>query len=196
MDLRFDREIMKWFDSFFQEAIESISIDNFFCKTERNSRLLDRSRKFILEKNNGKYWQIEFTVPESKVLKIEKNVNTFFKEYIIEEISMYSDDEIYDFINSKIKDVYNEVVEYRYNEDKNTYVMSYSKEFMDKCSGMKVGEIRFLNEDLMIKIWNEEKISIVNIDNTFNLILNYDTNKNEDMLDSLLDLRKSVIIIL
>lgn len=194
MNLKFDREIMKWFDAFFEDSIESLLVDSFLCSQKIFDSYSHRGRLFTLEKKNSKYWKIEFFVPENKVLSIEKNVSPFFKEYIIEEISMYRDDEIYSFLNDSLKDIYRRIVKYTYIPEKNAYTMAYTDEFMEICRGLKVGDLKLISEDLVMKIWSEDKISIENRDDSFKLTLNYETKKEEDLMDALLDLRKSVIL--
>ncbi|WP_227868494.1 hypothetical protein [Clostridioides sp. ZZV15-6388] len=59
---------------------------------------------------------------------------------------------------------------------------------------MLIGEKRLIDEDLYLKAKSKEVFDFFNSDGTFNLTLSFDIQKNESLLDSLLELRKSIII--
>ncbi|HBH0853383.1 TPA: hypothetical protein KR672_003013, partial [Clostridioides difficile] len=53
---------------------------------------------------------------------------------------------------------------------------------------------RLIDEDLYLIAKSKEVFDFFNSDGTFNLTLSFDIQKNENLLDSLLELRKSIII--
>ncbi|HBG0319535.1 TPA: hypothetical protein KPD91_003441, partial [Clostridioides difficile] len=68
------------------------------------------------------------------------------------------------------------------------------KSFIDKCQYLLIGEKRLIDEDLYLIAKSKEVFDFFNSDGTFNLTLSFDIQKNENLLDSLLELRKSIII--
>ena len=194
MAFKFDREIMKWFDSFFEESTDIFNVNNFLCSMQEFDHKKRTDNVIILEKENSNYWRLEFSIPENYVIKLRKNVHPFFGEYIYDEISIYSDDRIYDFVNRYIVKVLDNVVKYTYQPIDRVYFIDYNDEFIRKCRYLQVGEKRVIDEDLYLIPNSNKSFDFINFANTFKLNLSFDPNKGEDLLDSIMDLRKSIII--
>lgn len=193
MSLKFDREIMSWFDAFFENRKESISIDNFVCSLQGFNRN-DAENIVVLEKDKTAYWRIEFSLTESYVTKLRKNVHPLFGGYIYEEISIYSDDRIYDFINYYLTKIFDNVVSYLYQPSTNSFFIDYRDEFIRKSKLVDIGKITEIDEDLYILLNSNSNIDFFNLSKSFKLNLSFDPTKGEDLLDSLIDLRRSVIL--
>lgn len=194
MAFKFDREIMKWFDSFFEEQVDIFNVNNFLCSMQEFDHKKRTDNLIVLEKDNSNYWRLEFSIPENYVIKLRKNVHPFFGEYIYNEISIYSDDRIYDFVNRYIVKILDNVVKYTYQPIDKVYFIDYNDEFMRKCKYLQVGEKRVIDEDLYLIPKSNKSFDFLNFANTFKLNLSFDPKKGEDLLDSILDLRKSIII--
>lgn len=194
MAFRFDREIMKWFDSFFEDQIDIFNVNNFLCSMQEFDPQKRTDNLIILEKENSDYWRLEFSIPENYVIKLRKNVHPFLGEYIYDQISIYSDDRIYDFVNQYIVKILNNVVNYTYHPIDRIYYMDFNNEFIRKCKYLQVGEKRVIDEDLYLTPLSNKSFDFYNFAKTFKLNLSFDPKKGEDLLDSILDLRKSIII--
>ncbi|CAK7004386.1 MAG: hypothetical protein PEPC_00169 [Peptostreptococcus russellii] len=194
MDFKFDREIMKWFDSFFEDKIDIFNVSNFLCSMQEFDSKKRTDNLIILEKENSNYWRLEFSIPKNYVIKLKKNVHPFFGEYIYDEISIYSDDKIYDFINMYIMKIMNNIVKYSYYPLEKVYYMDYNDDFISKCRYLQVGEKRVIDEDLYLIALSNKSFDFFNFAKTFKLNLSFEPSKGEDLLDSILDLRKSIIV--
>lgn len=194
MDFKFDREIMKWFDSFFEDQINMFNVSNFLCSMQEVDSENRADNLIILEKEDSSYWKMEFTIPRKYVLKLKKNVHPFFGEYIYDEISIYSDDKIYEFINLYIMKILNNAVEYSYYPMDKVYSIDYNDDFIKKCRYLQVGEKRIIDEDLYLIALSNKSFDFSNFANTFKLNLSFEPTRGEDLLDSILDLRRSIIV--
>ena len=194
MSFRFDREVMRWFDTFFEDSIDMFNINNFLCSIQE----FDSSRRnddvIILEKSNTNYWRLEISIPKNYVVKLRKNVHPFFGEYIYDEISIYSDDSMYEFVNAQLIKVFNNVAKYSYQALDNVYYLDYNDEFIRKCRYIKVGEKRVIDEDLYLMPLSNKSFDFFNFDKTFKLNLSFEPSKGENLLDSIIDLRRSIIL--
>ena len=112
--LKLDRNILQWFDSFFEEQRTSLQKSNFICKLYRFEDKGRQKTALTLEKDNPKYWKIYFEMPQELAVKLEKNVHPIFREYIYEQISIYNNNRMYNFINSNLIGVFNNVAFYSY----------------------------------------------------------------------------------
>ncbi|WP_101772953.1 hypothetical protein [Peptostreptococcus faecalis] len=194
MSFKFDREIMKWFDLFFEDQKNLFNMENFLCSMQEINNTKKNGNLITLEKQDSNYWKLEFSLPENYVIKLQKNVHPFFGEYIYEEISIYCDDNMYDFLNYYLMKVLDNVVLYTYDIESKTHYINYKDSFLRKCKYMESGKKRFLDEDLYIVANSDRNFDFVNFSGTFKLNLCFDPNKGENLLDSILNIRKSIII--
>lgn len=194
MRLKFDREIMKWFDSFFENRVDMFNIDNFLCSLQDFETNLDSRKVIVLQKENSNYWKLEFSLPDNYVVKLKKNVHPIFGQYIFDEISIYSDDIVYDKINSYIMKIINNIIEIKYDLFNSRYLIDYREEFIDICNKMVIGERNLLIEDVYMIANTNSDLDFLNYANTFKLNLNFNPDKGEDLIDSILDLRRSIIV--
>lgn len=194
MAFKLDREVMKWFDTFFEDSIDIFNVNNFLCSIQEFDSNHRRDDLIILEKSNSDYWRLEIGIPKNYVIKLRKNVHPFFGEYIYDEISIYSDDNMYDFINKYIIKVINNIVKYTYQPIENVYYIDYNDEFIRKCKYIKVGEKRVIDEDLYLVPVSNKSFDFFNFRRNFKLNLSFEPNRGETLLDSILDLRKSIIL--
>lgn len=194
MMFRFDREIMKWFDMFFENNTYIFNISNFLCSMQEFDSSHRQEHLIILEKSNSNYWRLEISIPRNYVLKLRKNVHPLFGEYIYDEISIYSDNNMYNFLNEYLIKVINNIVQYTYHPTENVYYIDYNDEFIRKCKYIKVGEKRLIDEDLYLVAVSNKSFDLFNFSKTFKLNLSFDSKKGESLLDSVLDLRKSIIL--
>lgn len=194
MRLKFDREIMKWFDSFFENRVDMFNIDNFLCSLHDFETSLDNRKVIVLQKENSNYWKLEFSLPGNYVIKLKKNVHPIFGQYIFDEISIYSDDIVYDKINSYIMKIINNMIEIKYDLFNSRYLIDYREEFIDICNKMVIGEKNLLIEDIYMIANTNSDLDFLNYANTFKLNLSFDPDKGEDLIDSILDLRRSIIV--
>lgn len=191
---KFDREIMKWFDNFFEDQTNIFNVSNFLCSRQEFDPKKRTDNVIILEKANSNYWRLEFSLAENYVIKLKKNVHPFFGEYIYDEISIYSDDSIYDFVNRYVIKVLDNVVSYTFHPASNSYFLDYKEDFVRRCRYLKVGEKRVIDEDLYLKANSNKSFDFFNFANTFKLNLSFEPSRGEDLLDAILDLRKSIIV--
>lgn len=194
MGLRVDRNILQWFDRFFEDEVTTISQYNFLTNLYQKNAYNKSNVAFTLEKGNSKYWKLYFELPNEYILKLKQNVHPIFREYIYEQISIYNNAQIYNFINRNVLDVFYKVADYKYDYLNNRYIIDYRDSFLDICKDIFIGETRVLDDDLYISILDKDNVNFFNRDKSFILYLNYNQDKEENMLDSLLDLRKSIII--
>ncbi len=194
MRLKFDREIMKWFDSFFENRVDMFNIDNFLCSLQDFETNLDSRKVIVLQKENSNYWKLEFSLPDNYVVKLKKNVHPIFGQYIFDEISIYSDDIVYDKINSYIMKIINNIIEIKYDLFNSRYLIDYREEFIDICNKMVIGERNLLIEDVYMIANTNSDLDFLNYANTFKLNLSFNPDKGEDLIDSILDLRRSIIV--
>lgn len=194
MSLKLDRNILQWFDYFFEEHETFLQESNFICKLYKFEDKGIQKTILTLEKDNPKYWKIYFEMPQELVVILEKNVHPIFREYIYEQISIYNNSRMYNFINSNLIGVFDSVAFYNYNHDSGTYTMNFRKSFLEKCENLKVGEDRKINGDLYLNATSNENFNFFNKDKSFVMKLEFDMTKGENLLDSLIDLRKSIII--
>lgn len=194
MSLKLDRNVLQWFDYVFENEKTSLRHYNFDCTLKEIRRASLNRVAFILEKNNSRYWKLYFEIPAEVTLKLKQNIHPLFREYIYEQISLYNDNQIYNFVNSNILKVFNNIAIYQYNILENLYTIDFRKSFIDKCQYLLIGEKRLIDEDLYLRVKSKEVFDFFNSDETFNLTLSFDIQKNENLLDSLLELRKSIII--
>lgn len=194
MDVKFDRDIMKLFDLFFEERVNMLSVNNFLCSLQEFDKKRRKDKIIILEKENSDYWRIEFSIPENYVIKLRKNVHPFFHEYIYDEISIYSDDSIYEFINRYLNTIFNNIIEYSYNRLDNKYYIDFNDEFIYKSRNINIGERRQLDDDIFFQVQSNKSVDFHNFDNTFKLNLKFEPSRGEDLLDSIIDLRNSIIL--
>ncbi|MBP1998048.1 hypothetical protein J2Z72_000942 [Peptostreptococcus canis] len=192
--LKFDREIMKWFDSFFENRVDMFNIDNFLCSLQDFETNLDSRKVIVLQKENSNYWKLEFSLPDNYVVKLKKNVHPIFGQYIFDEISIYSDDIVYDKINSYIMKIINNIIEIKYDLFNSRYLIDYREEFIDICNKMVIGERNLLIEDVYMIANTNSDLDFLNYANTFKLNLSFNPDKGEDLIDSILDLRRSIIV--
>jgi hypothetical protein len=193
MSLKVDRNILQWFDRFFEEESTTLRQHNFLSNLIQNN-VYNNNAAFTLEKRNSNYWKLYFELPNDYIIKLRQNVHPLFREYIYEQISIYNNSQIYNFINTNILRVFENVSDYEYDYIENIYVIDYSERFLEICKNLMVGENRLLNNDLYINADKKDSINFFNSDKSFILTLQFDPDNNEDLLDSLLDLRKSIII--
>ncbi|WP_315166552.1 hypothetical protein [Metaclostridioides mangenotii] len=193
MSLKVDRNILQWFDRFFEEESTTLRQHNFLSNLSQNN-VYNNNAAFTLEKSNSNYWKLYFELPNDYIIKLRQNVHPLFREYIYEQISIYNNSHIYNFINTNILRVFENVSDYEYDYIENIYVIDYSERFLEICKKLMVGENRLLNNDLYINADKKNSINFFNSDKSFILTLQFDPDNNEDLLDSLLDLRKSIII--
>lgn len=194
MGLRVDRNILQWFDRFFEDEVTAISQYNFLTNLYQKNAYNKSNVAFTLEKGDSKYWKLYFELPNEYILKLKQNVHPIFREYIYEQISIYNNAQIYNFINHNVLDVFYKVADYKYDYLNNRYIIDYRDSFLDICKDIFIGETRVLDDDLYISILDKDNVNFFNRDKSFILYLNYNQDKEENMLDSLLDLRKSIII--
>ena len=194
MSLKLDRNILQWFDSFFEDSEPEVHNDNFLCNIYKNKSGGNEKTAFTLEKENSSYWKIYFEIPQETIIKLRKNVHPIFREYIYEQISFYNDNRIYNFINSNLLNVFNNVAFYSYDSGINAYTINFRKGFIDKCSYLAIGEDRQIDEDLYLNVQSQELFNFFNKDKSFMMNLAFSSSKGENLLDSLIDLRKSIII--
>ena len=76
--------------------------------------------------------------------------------------------------------MFNNIAIYQYNILENLYTIDFKKSFIDKCQYLLIGEKRLIDEDLYLIAKSKEVFDFL--------------QKNENLLDSLLELRKSIII--
>lgn len=186
MLINIDRDIMRWFDIFFEEGKNKVDINSFVCVLE--------GRGIVLRKNNTDYWVLKFFISDNHINKLINNVHPRFNEYIFKEISLYKDDMIYDFLNRYIQIIFENIVSYSYDEDERSYYVDYKDSFVDKYQRMNLGDVKKIDEDLYISPITKDMVDFSNQDGSFNLKLRYNTSLGEDLMDSLLNLRKSILI--
>lgn len=194
MSLKLDRNILQWFDYFFEEQKTFFKESNFICKLYR---IEDKGRQktiLTLEKDNPKYWKIYFEMPQELVVVLENNVHPIFREYVYEQISIYNNNRVYNFINSNIIGIFDTIAFYSYNHNSGGYTVNFRNSFLEKCRNLKVNEDREIGRNLYLNAESNEKFNFFNNDKTFAMSLKFDIAKEENLLDSLIDLRKSIII--
>ncbi|TQQ85311.1 hypothetical protein EXD82_02630 [Peptacetobacter hominis] len=194
MALKLDRNIMQWFDSFFEDEKSSVQKNNFLCKSYVRKTPEGDKTGFTLEKENSDYWKMYFEIPQETVIRLKKNVHPIFREYIYEKRSFYNDNMIYDFINSNLLNIFNNVAVYTYDKNINAYIMNFSRLFVERCRYLSIGEDRKITENLYINAETQENFRIFNRDRSFVIMFSFDASEGENLLDSLIDLRKSIII--
>ncbi|GAA0237987.1 hypothetical protein [Metaclostridioides mangenotii] len=194
MSLKVDRNILQWFDRFFEEGSTTLRQHNFLSNLSQNNVYNKNNVAFTLKKSNSNYWKLYFELSNDYIIKLRQNVHPLFREYIYEQISIYNNSQIYNFINTNILRVFKNVSNYEYDYIENIYVIDYSQKFLEKCENLLVGESRFLTNDLYINADKKDSIDFFNGDKSFILTLQFNPDNNENLLDSLLDLRKSIII--
>ena len=167
MNLSIDREVMRWFDSLFQSQNDMISINNFICKLDDYDKSMLGGKVISLGKYSTNYWKLEFNISDSYLLRLKKNIHPLFNEYIYEEMTLYNDDNMFTTINRFVIRVFNIVADY--------------------------GDVIKLDYDVLMLVNSDDNIVFFNDENTIKLNLRFDTEMGEDILDSLLDLRKSII---
>ena len=192
--LKLDRNILQWFDSFFEEQRTSLQKSNFICKLYRFEDKGRQKTALTLEKDNPKYWKIYFEMPQELAVRLEKNVHPIFREYIYEQISIYNNNRMYNFINSNLIGVFNNVAFYSYVQNSGTYTMNFRNSFLEKCNNLMVGEDRQIDTNLYLNASSNDLFRFFNEDKSFVMNLKFDTTRGENLLDSLIDLRKSIII--
>ena len=88
----------------------------------------------------------------------------------------------------------NNIVKYSYYPLEKVYYMDYNDDFISKCRYLQVGEKRVIDEDLYLIALSNKSFDFFNFAKTFKLNLSFEPSKGEDLLDSILDLRKSIIV--
>lgn len=198
MNIKFDREVMKWFDLLFESHKDIFSVNNFICKIENkveNSTKNIYGNKIVsLGKNSTNYWKLEFNLSDSYILRLSKNIHPLFDEYIYEEFTLYRDDKIYSVLNKFIIRVFNAVTEYVYNPIEDLYYLNYQREFVRKCDNLVFGKMIEIDYDVYIVANDVDDIDFYNKEKNIRLNLRFNSMDGEDLLDSILDLRKSIIM--
>ncbi|MDR0880912.1 MAG: hypothetical protein LBN09_09530 [Clostridioides sp.] len=194
MGLRLDRNILQWFDYFFEKEATTFTKQNFVSNLYQESNAGSQNIGVTLEKQDSKYWKLYFEIPSEVAIKLRKNVHPLFNQYIYEGISIYSDVDIYEFINSNLMKVFDSVCSYIYNPMCDLYVADFKDEFIENCGKIDIGDIRIVAKDLYIMPMSNDCVKFFNYDQSFILTLRYNLNMDEDLLDSLLNLRKSIIL--
>lgn len=133
-------------------------------------------------------------MPQELAVKLEKNVHPIFREYIYEQISIYNNNRMYNFINSNLIGVFNNVAFYSYDQNSGAYTMNFRNSFLEKCNNLMVGEDRQIDTNLYLNASSNDLFRFFNEDKSFVMNLRFDTTRGENLLDSLIDLRKSIII--
>lgn len=190
MSISLDRNIMKWFDELFEKKLMTLSIDDFVCS------ILDvkNSSKLSLNRSNKIYWTIDIILPCRYVRRLKDNVHPLFGGYIYEEASIYEDQEKYKQLNTWIRELYEEVLDYGYSEIDGSYILSYREEFLNMCENLSMGQEISLNEDLFFCPISQDLVKFTNGDESIVLNLMYSSSQGESLIDSLLDLSRSIII--
>lgn len=194
MSLKVDRNILQWFDRFFEEEATTLRQHNFLSNYYQDNVHNKNNAAFTLEKSNTNYWKLYFELSNDYIIKLRQNVHPLFREYIYEQISIYNNSQIYNFLNTNVLRVFDNVAEYKYDYIENIYVIDYNNSFLDKCRNLIIGENRLLSENLYVNANKANCINFFNKDKSFILTLKFDSYDDENLLDSLLDLRKSIII--
>lgn len=192
--LKLDRSILQWFDSFFEEQRTYLEKSNFICNLYKVENKGVEKIAFTLEKDNPKYWKIYFEMPQELAVRLENNVHPIFREYIYEQLSIYNNNRMYNFINSNLIGVFNNVAFYSYEPNSGVYTVNFRNSFLEKCNNLMVGEDRKIDTNLYLNASSNELFRFFNEDKSFVMSLRFDTERGENLLDSLIDLRKSIII--
>ncbi|MDY4560471.1 MAG: hypothetical protein SO435_01970 [Peptostreptococcus porci] len=193
MNLSIDREVMRWFDSLFQSQNDMISINNFICKLDDYDKSMLGGKVISLGKYSTNYWKLEFNISDSYLLRLKKNIHPLFNEYIYEEMTLYNDDNMFTTINRFVIRVFNIVADYEYDVIEGAYYINYNRYFVELCRGISHGDVIKLDYDVLMLVNSDDNIVFFNDENTIKLNLRFDIEMGEDILDSLLDLRKSII---
>ena len=190
MSFELDRNIMKWFDELFENQKMNISFDDFICS------VLDIKDQYRLSLNRKRqtYWSIDITLPYKYVRKLRENVHPIFGGYVYEEISIYKDRDIYLKLNMWLQDLYRAILEYSYDDVDNSHIISYRKDFLELCYRLNMGQKLLVVEDIYLEPINQDKVTFTNQDSSITLNLMYSSKLGESMIDSLVDLSKSIII--
>lgn len=218
MSINLDRNIMKWFDELFEKNLMTISIDDFVCSlldaksnadldTKSNVDLDARANADLTRKNKAEidtkislnranhiYWTIDISLPYKYIRRLRDNVHPLFGGYVYEEISIYEDQEKYRQLNTWLQDLYNSVLDYSYSDIKRAYVLSYRQEFLNMCSNVGIGQKVLIDKDLVFCPINQDKVKFTNLDESIDLNLMYNSSIGESLIDSLLDISRSIII--
>lgn len=72
--------------------------------------------------------------------------------------------------------------------------MNFRNSFLEKCNNLMVGEDRQIDTNLYLNASSNDLFRFFNEDKSFVMNLRFDTTRGENLLDSLIDLRKSIII--
>lgn len=188
----FDREIFRWFDRFFEDQINRLDVNNFICEIDEYDDINDR--KISLEKGNSNYWKLEMMLPEYKYYELKDNVHPVFKQYIFEDKSMYNFDSYYSEINSYINKIMDSITTINFDDYEDSYLIDYNEDFIEKANMFELGKSTMLIDDVYILANSNKNFDLFNIDNTFKLNLNFEPKVGEDLIDSLIDLQKSIFL--
>ena len=190
MSFELDRNIMKWFDELFENQEMNISFDDFICS------ILDIKDQYRLTLNRKRhtYWSMDITLPYKYVRRLRENVHPIFGGYVYEEISIYKDRDIYLKLNMWLQELYRSVLEYSYDDIDESHVISYKDEFLDMCSSLNIGQRNLVVEDIYLEPVNQDRVIFSNGDSSITLNLMYSSRLGESIIDSLVDLSKSIII--
>lgn len=191
--MKFDREFLRGFDDFFQLKKTKIFIDDFVFELE-NKYVRDNYSLVRLYKNNDIFWKLEFILPSEYILRLNKNVHPIFKEYIDDRISIYADNKLYRFINENILEIYRAIAEISYDPISMRKFIDFSDFFINRCKDIAYGEERQISTDKFLKVFDEDNVLIRNYDKSFMLSLHYNSDYGESMLDSLIDMQKSIML--
>lgn len=191
MYLSLNREIMRWFDCLYEERRYRFDVDNFTFYLREGRGL--HSNILSIKKKNSDYWMLEFALNEGYVERLRKNVHPVFNEYIYDTVSIYMDDVIYNRLNEHIIAVFDNVISLDFAESHGGYTMSFDKRFIDLAKSIEYNIPLRVAENLYITANSDKDVSFTNNDNTVSLRLGYEPYKGENMIDSLIDLRRSLV---
>lgn len=191
MSMNLDRNIMSWIDIFIEENTNYLNINNFECS------MIDISNKeklIQINKLKNKYWKLEFYVENSYIIKLKQNVNNKYKEYIYKEISIKMDENIYSIINNYIIKIFELVTEQLYSVKTHQTYLLHSEAFIKACKGLSFEKKISLDNNILFVVKNTSEVVFESVNKDFKLTLFFNDENDEDILDSLIDLRKSIII--
>lgn len=191
MYLRLNREIMRWFDYLYEERRLKFEIDEFTFLLKENAE--NTGNVLSIAKKNSKYWMLEFELNNGYVQRLRSNVHPIFGEYIYDQVSIYMDDVIYDRLNRYIGSVFESVLRLEYSNDEMGYVMAYNENFVSLSKEIEYNQKNRISNDLNMVAKRDGEILFQNDDNTVRLSIKYDPGKGEGPIDSLFDLRKSLV---
>ncbi|MDR1774373.1 MAG: hypothetical protein LBR30_05850 [Clostridioides sp.] len=194
MSLNLDAGILSCFDYFFENDVSTFDKYDFIAKLHILNIAGKKGIGISLQKKNSDYWRLYFELPREYFLKLKRNVHPIFNEYIYDSVSIYNNEKVYNFLNENIVNIFNSICIYEYNFFVDSYLLDFKSSFLNKVAYLRVGEVIQIARDLYMIADSNESFDFFNGDKSFVLNLKYDSNNDENILDSLLDLRKSILI--